>query len=628
MKKKTNTNARLILAALAACALLLCCREDWDQAAEEKGEKVDDFGISVQIPFTEEDTALRSLGETEENAIQTFDVLSFRVGDDGKDYFDYYAEGRAAAGNTAGAKVQDFRFAAWIRSYRQRFVVVTNARNKLQELLHASECKGLEKNSMLSSLEVSLSADKKWNAISASNYKAFPMWGESAPAVITFGSQSAGSVSLLRMIAKVDVQLEPTVTNFKLKSVRVYNVYTKGRIVPTARDLVTVPTGSYPDKGPIVYSDFGTPGVPDVAIRNSIYLLESPATQEHLKATCLVIGGLYENDVQQTYYRVDFKGSDGVTNEDILRNYKYTINITQVLDRGHADEEEAFESKAENMQTEVEIWSGSNLAVSFNGQYFLYVNKNLFDFTREACTTAQNHNILIVNTNYKTATAQGWRISNMTDESGRMPGWLTVTAPNGTTNIGAYSTTEEEDTLILTYTENTTGRPRYANLVFAAGRLRYTVNVIQEIREGVSITFYDGAGVVLPGANVLVPSGPVIDTLKFYYPSVTQINQEAKPFTVTWAPKEADVRVFETHKYVTPIFGITCFLDFNTNPSRLRVITSHTGISVYHIGLEFKHTSDDRTGMYYAQSAIGFYVSNGVEDMEKVIVFVCYPPTN
>jgi hypothetical protein len=228
-----------------------------------------------------------------------------------------------------------------------------------------------------------------------------------------------------------------------------------------------------------------------------------------------------------------------------------------------------------------------------------------------------------VNTNYASSQASGWRIDNITDESGTLPAnWLTVTAPNGSKNVGAYGLPDEESRLILTFGQNTTGQPRYAKIVFAAGRLRYTVNVVQSIRVGVSITFYEGEG-RLDNHNVLVPDGPVIDTLKFHY-DATRFHYEL-PFTVTWTPEEADVRVFETHKYMQPINGIAQFLNFTTNPPRLRLITSHTGIYVLDIGLEFKHTTEDQQAMYYAQSAIGFWVSNGVETIEKHIVFVCYP---
>jgi hypothetical protein len=297
-----------------------------------------------------------------------------------------------------------------------------------------------------------------------------------------------------------------------------------------------------------------------------------------------------------------------------------------VKGRGHGHPDEAWEGKNVSMDVDVLEWSDSGLDnVEIKGQYFLQVNKNRFDFSREACTTIQATNVLLLTTNYRAASSSGWRIDHITDENDISPvDWLTVTAPNGSKNAGAYGPPDTEAQLVLTYTQNTTGQPRYAKIVFAAGRLRYTVNVVQDIREGVSITFYSGSGKIVDG--VLVPDGHVIDTLKFHYPTSPYVNQEAQSFTITWTPKEADVRLFETHKYVQPINGISRFLNIKTNPPNFRVITSHSGVFVLSVGLEYLHTEENRQAMYYAQSAIGFYVSNGVEEIEKYIVFVCYPP--
>jgi hypothetical protein len=617
----------------------------------DEGEKLE-LALQLAVPDHTLTSQLRSIGPNQESAIKEIDVLAFRVGNDGKDYFDYVAKSTKYDPDLQSDNPDSIRVIAWIKGYQQRFIVITNAHDKVQALIDSKKTanqsgeKGwynTEKNAMLSLLEFSLGTDNMWKTLDASDYTAFPMWGESEPVTITSKiKQLPGKVHLLRMLAKIDVQLDETVTGlkskFKLKSVRLYNTQIQGRIIPNSSAVqkttnsiyVTAPSlPATPDKqlGPLVYTDFSSPGATDVAVRGAIYTFESqaPADNNPLDATCLVVGGLYGTDTQETYYRVDFLKDDVMTYDIIRRIYKSTINITNVMDRGHENPQEAFGAKAENMQTEVEVWAGNDLVVSFNGQYFLYVNKNRFDFSREVCTTAQNHNILVVNTNYETTAKKGWTISNITDENGNAPvNWLTVTAPNGTTNTGAYSESMKEDSLVLTYTQNTTGQPRYANIIFAAGRLRYTVQVVQNIREGVSITFYNGSGRIV--GNELVPDGQVIDTLKFFYPSISSINQDALPFTITWTPKEAEVRVFETHKYVQPINGVIQYLNFNTNPMTLRVITSHNGIYVYHIGLRFEHTPGEREAMSNAQSAIGFYLSNGVEEIEKHIVFVCYPP--
>ncbi|GHT62101.1 hypothetical protein AGMMS50239_14510 [Bacteroidia bacterium] len=623
--------------------LAFSCSEEGvnENTSGESSGKEQEIVLSMKVPAIKEPTSqLRSIGATQENIIQTLDLIAFRKDNSGNSYYDYHTVGKLTD-NTQGASTQNSKVIVRLKDYEQELVFITNAGTLIDGILKSKSWKDTPKDIFLSQLEFALSGtNAKWNTISTSNYTALPMWGEISTKITQNTTQL--SVTLLRMLAKIDVQLDETVTGlkskFKLKSVRLYNTLTNGRIAPNSSAVqkttnsISVTAPSLPETpknqlGPLIYTDFTSPGTTDVAVRSSIYTFESPAPADDnpLEATCLVVGGLYDKDTKETYYRVDFLEDDGVTYKDILRNYRYLINITNVMDRGHEDPQEAFESKAENMQTEVEMWAGNNLAVSFNGQYFLYVNKNKFDFSRDACTANHGHNVLIVNTNYATSTKRGWIINNITDEDGKSPvSWLTVTAPNHTINVGAYSESLKEDSLLLTFSQNTTGKPRYANIIFAAGRLRYTVQVVQDIREGVSITFYSGEGKI--SGIELVPNGSVIDTLRFNYPLIQAINQDALPFTVTWTPKDAEVRVFETHRYTQPIYGTTRYLNFNTNPPKLRVISTRTGIFVYHIGVDFKHTPEDRQEMYYAQSALGFFLSNGVEELEKQIVIICYPP--
>ncbi|GHT88626.1 hypothetical protein FACS189474_4190 [Bacteroidia bacterium] len=613
--------------------------------AEGEGE-LQEMTIQVSIP-SHANNQFRSIGPDEEKAVKSMDVLAFRIGNDGKEYFDYLA--KSSISGTAGASTQSIKVVAWTRGYQQRFVILTNAHESVTALLNSKESTGgwkdTEKDAMLALFEFALGTNNQWTAVSSSNYIAFPMWGESDAAIITKQTQQLpNTVVLLRMTAKINVQLDENKewsSLFKLASVRLFNTNTRGNIVPATDNIrkttiggktqidalrATVPADAQRSLGPLYYGDI-TSGTDGLAINESIYLFETNAANksESSNATCLVIGGFFGGSKDTTYYRVDFLDKETSSNfQDILRNHQYTVNILDVKEKGYDTWHEAFEAKSMNMVVEISDWTEDNTHITFDGQYYFSVNKNFFDFSREACTTDHGHNILVVNTNYATAAKRGWIIKNITDEDGSPVTWLTVTAPNGTKNVGAYSESLKEDSLVLTFSENGTGKPRYANIIFAAGRLHHTVQVVQDIREGVSIVFYDGSGKIVED-NQLIPDGPKIDTLKFYYPSSIMVNQVAFPFTITWTPKEAEVRVFETHKYMEPINGVTNYLNFNTNPPRLRVITSHTGIFVYHIGLDFKHTPEDRQEMSNAQSAVGFYLSNGVEEIERHIVFVCYP---
>ncbi|MDR2627143.1 MAG: hypothetical protein LBC40_03820, partial [Dysgonamonadaceae bacterium] len=126
----------------------------------------------------------RAIGDKEENTIQTLMVLAFRV-ENNKETYDYSSVGQKS-GSPEGAVSQKFSVVVKLKEYPHRCVVITNAENEIAVLIGHSAWVGIEKNVMLPYLEMALSqAGDQWNTISASNYTAFPMWGESAPEVIT-----------------------------------------------------------------------------------------------------------------------------------------------------------------------------------------------------------------------------------------------------------------------------------------------------------------------------------------------------------------------------------------------------------------------------------------------------------
>ena len=326
--------------------------------------------LRMSVPYTASGLQARSINASAENTINTVDVLVFRIDETGE-YYDYSAIGYKTPGNTEGSSTQSFTVAVRAHTYQQRFVTITNARTEVQQLIGSSDWDGMEKEMMLARLEISIEGnDNKWNANSTSDYATLPMWGESAAENITNATtELSGPILLLRMLAKINVQLDKSADGltdmFKLKSVRLYNTNTKGRIVPEAGTLVQeirfnnpylmVNSPSIPASvedysarhlGPVLYEDFSAPGETDVAIRGAIYMFETRSVdKEHrLEATCLVVGGLYGDDIAESYYRIDFLESDTTTFRHILRNNQYIINIVRVKDRGHPTPEDAFES--------------------------------------------------------------------------------------------------------------------------------------------------------------------------------------------------------------------------------------------------------------------------------------------
>jgi hypothetical protein len=257
-------------------------------------------------------------------------------------------------------------------------VIITNAGTRVSDLVNSKNWQNTSKETFLANLEYALpKAENGWYAVSASNYDALPMWGETSTTVTQNTTQL--SVSVLRMLAKIDVQLAPANLTalksvFKLRSASLYNTNTNGRIAPNSAnvqqsgDSVWVTAASLPATpvnylGPVVYRDFTAPGTVDVAMKGAIYLFETKApvstdSLSPLSATCVVVGGLYNTDTAESYYRVDFLNNGNF--QDILRNHQYLVNITSVTGRGYQTPDEAYRNKAVNMGVTIIVWDDSN----------------------------------------------------------------------------------------------------------------------------------------------------------------------------------------------------------------------------------------------------------------------------
>jgi hypothetical protein len=614
MRKITNSRWNLFLL-ITLFATFSCSNHEEigpDIPAVEGEGEIQTVTIKVDVPF-EESSQLRSIGATEENAIHTIDVLAFRVEED-KAYFDYSVEGEKVNDNTINAVL-------WTRSYRQLLVIITNAHEKVNELLLQSAepvgWRGAEKEAMLAGLEFSFAQEgDKWNTVGASKYTAFPMWGESEAVIITKQTpQLAHSIALLRMVAKINVQLDESVSGitdkFKMKSVRLYNTHTKGCIVPkeiedgkVVKASVPVGTGKY--LGPLEYTDFSAPGILDVAVRGSIYTFETAAadTDKASEATCLVIGGIYNDEANETYYRIDFLNEAGEFT-DILRNHQYTVNIKDVAGSGYDTPDEAFEAKSVNMLVEILSWEeGGMYDVIFDGQFYLSVSSDEFNFSSGEYQQKGTNNILTVFTNYETLTGvSGWHIEkivNADDGITSVP-WLTLVDSDGNTIEQGDPGIKKE--IILYLEKNQTGSERSAIITFAAGRLRYSVRVTQTIREVTGINFFKGQ----PNEN-----GVSIDTLKFVHG--TEGQTKTMYFTVRWTPANSPLVVYEdpVQEQLLPVASII---------PELRVVSNLAtpGIYDYAVGVKC-----DISHIGKATSLV-FLVSNGVEITERRLVIYYYP---
>lgn len=150
------------------------------------------------------------------------------------------------------------------------------------------------------------------------------------------------TVRLLRAVARVDITASAVASDFILTDVRAYFTPKHGRLVSasvggTAEDPeVTAPT--MPEGYTIsdtTHTEAYTGNVADNSITNGFFIYENtnnrPIGTEKVELnTRIIVGGTYED--QTCYYPLDVT----TTESAILRNYKYTFNITAVTGLGYS----------------------------------------------------------------------------------------------------------------------------------------------------------------------------------------------------------------------------------------------------------------------------------------------------
>ena len=480
---------RTIYIIMAMFALASCVRDTVDRAGDIPGKDEKRVLFNMTLPAT---SATRSITGGDENTLERMDVLAFKVEADGvTETFDYYTVGAKRADNTVGAGSQKFDVVVRIRPYRQRFVIIANAQDRVQKLYGSSlDWEGAEKWSMLQRLTLSLdNPGDKWNAISSSDYTHLPMFGQSGQVTVDNSLTQISGATLHRMVARINVNLsnDPILRgNFKLKSVHLYNTNDRGHIVPSpasiywdaGQDYVvapTIPIDVQRHTGPIAYTAFDAGSV-DVAMNNSIYLFETEAQpSKPLEQTCVVVGGWYGTDSKESYYRIDLKKANGDFMH-VLRNHNYELQIVSVEGAGYETPDDAFRGNSALLTAVVTQWNLADQKVISDDQYYLRVNEDRFGVHRYGGVSR-----LIAETDY-TISSQGFPAGIWIQEGdieydpAVNPGnrWLTLTDVGGSSS-GAASREVE----IKAY-PNPTASVRSAKVHVKAGNLSKVINVSQE----------------------------------------------------------------------------------------------------------------------------------------------------
>ncbi len=206
----------------------------------------------------------------------------------------------------------------------------------------------------------------------------FPMWCEYLlPSGISSSlNNNIVQLKILRAIARVDISVADVESSFSMTSIQAFRVNSQLQITPNAYSnplLVSEPS--------IPSTSTTTINTNPIIIANNtsesqLYLPESAApsvANQTSDATCVVVGGRYNNSDDITYYRLDFAPDiAGYPLGQILRNHHYTFNVIDITAAGWPTPEEAARNRSTNIQAAIQDWEdvGANVGLGGNTYYF------------------------------------------------------------------------------------------------------------------------------------------------------------------------------------------------------------------------------------------------------------------
>lgn len=390
-----------------------------------------------------------------------------------------------------------------------------------------------------------------WGQISSPMYASggtIPMWGESGQLVVS-SDNSSQSLQLTRALARIDVGVgkatkdsdtdiwswdgndaSGTPIPFELKHVYIIKPNNRYTVVPDitkAADIPTVPNGTTA----FSLSDSESKFVFDASLTGhtsrDIYIPEAdikmatsgkPGDDNHTNRMAIVVGGCYNSNTTETFYRIDFAKDGSLMNA--LRNHLYQFNISKVSGDGYPDVETAYKSRSMNMAVDINEWDETDMGnIVFDGQNTLSVSQDEYYFSREEINTKGEDNILYIKTDYKAPTndgISGWYVEKIVDEADKDVTWVSLSPDHGDP--------DEKTEVVLMVEENNTGAERSAIIWIAAGRLRYPITVTQSFASAISIQILDEVNQPIEKL-VFLGKAPI----------------EQQSFTVNWEPKTADV---------------------------------------------------------------------------------------
>lgn len=497
-----------------------------------------EIAFSVNLPAGSSKVATRAMGDDDERKIDVLQVLVFESGADGKYLYTAYAR---KSGDTPSAP-NEMKYIVKLRTGEYDLMLLANSDGDLEDSFPNTLQTGNPRAGVISGLQMEHSG--MWQTDpQGTGHRLIPMWAMKKGVRIDKDTDLGGTngFSLTRVIAKVNVKVEldeDREETFDLTSVRFYNRRTKAQLIPgqwnTMGTHVTEPSLVADDdgvEGPLTYGAAYINNEGNCV--NEIYVLEAPkgAYDLHPEYPCIVIGGEY-NGGEESFYRIDFATDNNgtVSYMPILRNYTYEITITGVGGKGFTDPDDAYRSRAVNIEAKVVEW-GEGLVgdIYFDGQNFLRVEKGRYYFRAGALETEGADNKLYIETDY----IGGWTFKGIEYDVEPGEEWLEFM---GDTE-GDAGVNEQRWLMVK---ENTSEDVRYASVIIEAGRIKGTVRVTQYAHFELELNIRDGRN-----GNIMADDAVLV------FESDIWTGQQTLGYTLECNYPGAEIEVFLTN----PILG-------------------------------------------------------------------------
>lgn len=487
MKSPIKTIRALASICLSVLMLGSCVKELEHPLENESGEKTVRF--SLRVPGIN-NPATRALGADQEDELNNVTVLVFNPSTDNL----YKHE--TPTGTIGGTGVRrTFDVTLPVGTYD--LMIIANANDSIAKRYPKGIARGTSKDDILKNLvlvkqeALTVTGDRagdKWNADPADAKKRYliPMWGQLTNAVIKdvpANLQDLGTVSMYRMVAKIDVKIPRkdkngttliTKENFELTEVTFHNYNTNGRIIPAygnglgwenaAGGKATAPTladnvhfiggadnfqrfTKFEDLTSSDEEKVNPLGV-NTELQNTIYTFEADKGSNYENKPCVIIGGKFNQSAATTYYRVDLIDGSTKVNLDLLRNHRYIIYVKKISGPGYESIKEAYKTAPINIEVEIIPWDENNyLEAEWSGNQWIKFTTKEVHFTQFA---EPNNQVVTIRTSLPELKFDNFM--NATQGQNDLGTW--VESPGGTWTNEHFTVVITKNT-ISSYTEYT-----------------------------------------------------------------------------------------------------------------------------------------------------------------------------